>query len=273
MPSPQRIDLDSRALDSASKAVAFRDKTMSETAIRMLASEVIVRLSERFPAAKVAVPGQPSNREIEAFADALVSSETEAGLSMILGLRDKGVSRDDLYMNYISTAARRLGERWERDEIPFTDVTIGAGRLYVIMRALRPAFVPADIDHADRRRALFVSTPGEDHTLGVTMAADMFRDTGWTIELQVGLEHEALVDCVAERHYPVIGISASSGRMIVPLTRLIASMRLTSPASAIVVSGELVTIEPDLATIVDADGSVGSPDQALAEMERLVAVE
>jgi len=166
-----------------------------------------------------------------------------------------------------------LGERWERDELPFTDVTIGAGRLYVIMRALRPAFVPADIDHADRHLAFFASAPGEDHTLGVTMAADMFRDTGWTIELQVGLEHEALVDCVANRHYPIIGISASSARMIVPLTRLIASMRLTSPASAILVSGELVTIEPNLATIVDADSVVDNPDKALAEMERLVAAE
>ena len=266
----QRTIIDPRALDRASKAVAFRNSALPEKAIRMLASEVIVRLADRFPPVQPAVTGQPSEAEIVAFADSLLSAEPEAGLSIILGLRDKGVSRDDLYMNYVAMAARRLGERWDSDEIPFTDVTIAVGRLYVIMRALRPAFVPVNIDAADKRGALFASAPGEDHTLGVTMAADMFRENGWNIDLQVGLDHEALVEIVSSHFYPVIGLSASSERMIVPLSRLIASIRITSPASAVVGSGELVAIEPELATIVDADGALSSSVDAMAEVERLI---
>lgn len=270
MNAMSEVMVDTRALDSASRAVAFSRQSLPEDAIRMLASEVIVRLSGQFIQSPKPKSHHPSEAQIDAFATALISGEPDAGLEMIKSLRDKGVSRNTLYLDYVAMAARCLGERWERDEVPFTDVSIAASRLYVIMRALRPAFVPQIVDPASKRSALFISTPGEDHTLGVTMAADMFRDNGWMIDLKVGLEHDALVHAVEDRFYPFIGISASTTRGIVPLTRLIASIRLVSPASCVMVSGEIATIEPDLDDMIDVDGIAGTLPDALSELERML---
>jgi len=103
------------------------------------------------------------------------------------------------------------------------------------------------------------------------MAADMFRERGWRIDLETGLDHEELVELATKNQYPLVGLSASSDRMVVPLTRLIASLRVTSPVSAIMVSGELTTIEPDLAAIVDADFIPADAPSAIDSITEMLA--
>lgn len=257
-------DVDNEARARALEAVSFRQKKLPEDALRLLAHEVISRLASKYGSVEPDLT-TPSDREIDELADALIADDPDAGLSFVLDLRRQHISRDKIYLQYIAGAARRLGERWTQDEVPFTDVNIAAGRLYIIIRALRPTFAAEVAQGAGV--ALFASAPGEDHTLGVTMAADMFRERGWQIDLKTGLEHDELVDAASKGRYPIIGLSASSSRMIVPLTRLIASFRLTNPAASVFVSGELTAIEPDLAKIVDADSIVTDTPSAIAEME------
>jgi len=214
----------------------------------------------------------PTQEGIEELADALLSKDADAGLNYVLDLKRQGIPLDTVYLGYISGAARVLGERWVNDEIPFTDVTIGSGHLYVIMRALRPNFIADVADIKKGARALFSPTPGEDHTLGIMMAADMFRERGWQIDLKTGLDHDALVEAASLGGYPIIGLSAGSAKMIVPLTRLIASLRVTSPGTAILVGGELAAIEPELAEIVDADAIADDAPTAIKEIERLFSL-
>lgn len=257
---------DNEARARAHEAVSLRQQKLPEDALRVLAQEVIARLASRCTVAEPDLSA-PTDGDIEFLADALISDEPDAGLSFVLDLRRQDISRDVVYLGYIAGAARCLGERWVSDEIPFTDVNLAAGRLYIIMRALRPTFITEVTQGTGI--VLFASAPGEDHTLGVTMAADMFRERGWQIDLHTGLDHDELVEIAARGRYSIIGLSASSNRMIVPLTRLIASFRLTCPASAVLVSGELTTIEPDLAKIVDADSVVTDTPSAILEMKRL----
>jgi len=99
-----------------------------------------------------------------------------------------------------------------------------------------------------------------------------FRERGWQIDLETGLDHDELVEAATFGQYPIIGLSAGSARMIVPLTRLISSLRVTCPGSAILVGGELAIIEPELAEIVDADAIAGDAPTAIAEIERLFEI-
>jgi len=255
----------------AHEVLSTRAEKLPPDALRLLAQEVIARLASRYTEETPPNLKPPSAAQIEQLADDLLSDEQDKALNRVLALKEDGVARDVLYMGYIAGAARHLGERWERDEIPFTEVTIGAGRLYIIMRALRPNFIGDLADVKTGARALFAATPGENHTLGVVMAADLFRDRGWKIDLQTSLDHDDLVETAAAGRYPIIGLSASSEKMIVPLTRVIASLRVTSPASSILVSGELTAIEPDLADIIDADSIAPDALTAIKELERLSA--
>ncbi len=267
MDAQGRVLVDDTARLNAGRALSARQEKLPQDALRQLAEEVIARLASRY--ASRHIDHTPSERGIADLADALLDSDSDAGLDYVLDLKRKGIPRDTVYLGYISGAARLLGERWVNDDITFTDVTIAAGHLYVIMRALRPNFISDVADVKKGARALFSPTPGEDHTLGIMMAADMFRERGWQIDLKTGLDHDALVEAASVGGYPIIGLSAGSAKMIVPLTRLIASLRVTSPGSAILVGGELAGIEPDLAEIVDADSIAGDAQTALKEIERL----
>jgi methanogenic corrinoid protein MtbC1 len=145
-------------------------------------------------------------------------------------------------------------------------MTIAAGRMYAIMRGLRQAFASDQYLKADHVRALFASAPGETHTLGVTMAADFFRRRGWQIDLRTGLTHHDLLSAAEQVPYPVIGISASSDRMVFPLARLIVALRITNPAAWIMVSGKIIDVVPDILTLIDADGAAPDAESALTQM-------
>lgn len=269
MNSGARSLFDNTTRVSAGRAIFTQKKKLPAEAVRLLAEEVIERLASRFAERGKQDDNAPKDEDITALADALVAPDADAALEFVLDLQRRGVPLDTVYLGHIAGAARILGERWVNDQIPFTDVTIAAGHLYIIMRALRPHFISDVTPVKIGARALFAPTPGEDHTLGIMMAADMFRERGWQIDLKTGLDHDALVEVASEGRYPIIGLSASSSKMIVPLTRVIASLRVISPGSAILVGGELVAIEPELAEIVDADSIAGDAPTAIAEIERL----
>jgi methanogenic corrinoid protein MtbC1 len=255
--------LDREAFDKARGLFTKRAGVMPDTAVHALAAEVITRLERKGPAAAERAPPEA---DIDALCDALVSPRDDAAAELVLDARRNGMSIDMVYFGYLAASARRLGERWDEDRTTSAQMTIAAGRMYAIMRGLRQSFASDQYLTADHVRALFASTPGETHTLGVTMAADFFRRRGWQIDLRTGLTHHELLSAAEQAACPVIGVSASSERMVFPLARLIVALRITSPAAWIMVSGKIIDLVPDILTLVDADGVAPDAETALAQM-------
>jgi methanogenic corrinoid protein MtbC1 len=253
--------LDREAFDKARGLFTKRAGLMPDTAVHALAAEVITRLER-----KGSVERLPPEADVEALCDALISPREEAAAELVLAARLKGMSIDMIYLGYLAVSARRLGERWDQDRTTSAQMTIAAGRIYAIMRGLRQAFALDQYLKADQPRALFAATPGENHTLGVTMAADYFRRRGWQIDLRTGLTHHELVAVTEQIPYPIIGISAGSERMVFPLARLIVALRITSPAAWIMVSGKIVDLVPELPSLVDADDMAAYAETALAQI-------
>lgn len=255
--------LDRQAFVRARNVFQIAEARLPEPAVQALAAEVLARLERR---GAVAQSHAPSDTEIEALCDALLGDHDDAAADLVLRARVGGMPLDTVYLGYLAGAARRLGERWDADTASSLEVTIGAGRIYGIMRGLRQVFVYDQVIHPDQVRALFAATPGETHSLGVTMAADYFRRRGWQIDLQVGLGHDELIAAVDHIDYPIIGLSASSQRMIFPLARLIVALRISNPGAWIMVSGKITELEPDICALVDADGVAADAPAALAQM-------
>lgn len=261
--------LDHEAFHRARGVFRLRDNPLPDTAVHALAAEVVARLERRAP---IAADPSPHAEDIEALCDALVSPREEAAAEMVLQARLDGMSIDVVYLGYLAGAARELGTRWDDDRVTSAQMTIAAGRIYAIMRGLRHAFVSDQVLRPVDLRALFVSVPGEIHTLGVTMAADYFRRRGWVIDLRTGMTHHDLIASVPSESYPVIGLSAGSARMIFPLARLIVALRISNPAAWIMVSGKITDVVPDIVHLVDADGMATDADEALEEMQAHVKV-
>lgn len=255
--------LDQDAFRQARGVFRLRDNPLPDTAVHALAAEVVARLERRSPGTiDVTVHAE----DIEALCDALVSPREDAAAEMVQQARLDGMEIDVVYLGYLAGAARELGHRWDEDRVSSAQMTVAAGRIYAIMRGLRQAFVTDQVLRPLELRSMFVSVPGETHTLGVTMAADFFRRRGWVIDLRTGLTHHELIASVPAESYSVIGLSAGSERMVFPLARLIVALRISNPAAWIMVSGKIVDVVPDVVSLVDADGMASDAESALEQM-------
>jgi methanogenic corrinoid protein MtbC1 len=233
-------------------------------ALAPLAEEVIARLAASM---SVAAEARPSDESIDACCRALLSPDDAAAARFVLDLRDQGASIEAICLRHLSAAARRLGEWWERDEVTFMDVTQGVGRIYAILRGLRHASPePAPLDHPS---AVFASTPGETHTLGVRMAADLFRSRGWDVELVVGRPHDDVVEAVSRSPFRIFGVSAAGAHAAGALARLIVAVRIVRPDVHVLVSGPIVAKEPALLAALDADDLAADYDEAVFALDRI----
>lgn len=258
------------SLTRARNLLEERGSNLPAAAVRALAREVIGRLDRCKPTVGK-IEAAPSTAQVTDLCDALLSSDNDAGHRLVMAARADGMPIETLHLGYIAEAARMLGTRWENDEASVSQVIIGAGRIYGILRTLRELFVSVRLQRPDRYRAAFASTPGEIHTLGVTMAADHLRRKGWQIDMKAGLTHDALVQAISHDDYPIIGLSASTPMMIFPLARLIVALRVTNPAAWIMVGGQIVKEEPHIQSLVDADGVVLDILSAERQMEAHMA--
>ncbi len=261
------------AFTRANVEITTLKANLPKEAVRALAQEVVSRLANR--ATEVRGPGaEPDARAIDRLCTALVSEDVEAAARFVSQLRSDGASMETVLLSYLAASARRLGEWWDDDRVSFTDVTIGASRIYAIMRGLRHVLAPVQggVHASAQNHAVFASVPDEIHTLGVTMAADLFRKHGWRIDLKVGLTHDDLVEALRHSECPVIGLSASGPRSLVALARLIVAVRINNPGSLILVSGQIVNDERDRVGFLGADGIAWDVPSALSEMQRLAGL-
>ncbi|MFK7955785.1 MAG: B12-binding domain-containing protein [Lysobacterales bacterium] len=260
--------LDRDAFARALTVNVSQQQKLSSDALSTLAQEVIERLSSRL-VAETPLEGQPDPAELNRFCDALIGEDDTAAADVVMQARIDGTPMDVIYLGYLAGAARQLGERWEYDQTTFMDMTLAAGRIYAIMRGLRRVFtLPAP---NTRRHALFAGLPGDDHTLGVAMAADMFRQKGWDIQHEAHQTHDELVESIKNSDHAIIGLSASRPDLLVPLARLVVAVRIAKPHGFVMISGHITEMEPDVVNLVDGDSFATSVPAALAQLEQLIA--
>lgn len=253
-------------------AVAFSEidavrQGLPESALAALAQEVVHRVAQNLnhPLDNDAVL---TDKDVAELCDALLSDDPNVAVTLIENVQRRGASYDDLCLSYIALAARRMGEWWDNDQISFYRVTVAAGRLYAILRILRihrPASLP-DM----RRVAVFASVPEENHTLGITMAADLARARGWDIDLLVGLSHDDLLTELATRKPALIGLSASGKRSLPALTQVIVAQRIINSCTHILVCGKIAELNVNLVGVTGADAAALDFETAYAQMERLI---
>ena len=261
------VGLDRQKLAIAYTEIAEIRRSLPDEAVTALAQEVVRRVAENLLAPEQPV-ALPTSAEVDTLCEALLSADDAAAITVIERAQRNGVSYDALCQCYLAEASRRLGSWWDDDKVSFYRVTLAAGRIYAILRVLR---LQREVVLPDlRRSAIFVSVPGENHTLGITMAADMARDHGWDVELLVGHSHDELARVLTQRVTPVIGLSASTKHSLPALVKLIVALRISNPCTKIMICGQIAILNLNLDGITGADAIATDFDSALAAMERLV---
>lgn len=245
-------------------------RTCRREAIKALASNVVRRLSCAASPATRLGEVVVSKDLLEAFCAALVRPTPFAAHQFIAERRAEGVTRQALYLGYICGAARRLGEAWDENRLTFMEVTIGTGHLLDVMRTLRAESPSLRFAFDARRSALFATVPGEDHSIGITVAADMFRSAGWDIDLRTSTDHEGLMAHFDRTKPSIIGLSLSTGRRLDDLAHLVTAMREVVPLAVIAVAPGVALEEDEIRSFVDVDVIVRDARSACLELEGLV---
>ncbi len=254
----------SRARD----VVRLQQTALPGGAVQLLAEEVVSRLASRLhPGVERAAIA--ANVPIDDFCRALIAQDAEAALGMIRQERLEGIPLETIYAGTLAAAAERLGEWWNEDRVGFLEMSVAAGRIFAIMRHLRGTIPLPHLPAGPERQALFATVPGDLHTMGVTMAADLFRNRGWDIDLRVGYGHEELMASLAGRSYRVIGLSAGGMAGVLPLARCVVAFRITHPAVPVFVGGSIVTEMPGIGALVGADGVARDWDETVRVVTEL----
>ncbi len=241
------------------------DDPLRQDALADLARAALARLcAQTAPMAPVTdaqtVLGDPC---AAAMAYALCDPEDDAAGLLVDDLLAAGLSVEDLCHEHLAPAARRLGMLWDQDRLPFTEVAMATARIQSILRRMPTGRVLPG--RAAGPGAVFAAVPGETHTLGVMMAADLFRRAGWDVGLLVGLSHDELLAHVTRDDRPIIGLSCSGDHSYPALRRLLAAIGNARPDAQVMVSGQIVT-QPDRIANLPA-GVVVVTDLASAEAQ------
>jgi methanogenic corrinoid protein MtbC1 len=237
-------------------------------AVRSLADEVVVRLAGKMRSSQGQALAQ-IEVDIHAFTAALLSDTPDDAHEMIRQERREGVPIETIYLHTLAGSAKLMGKMWEEDRLSFLSMTVAVGHIFSIMRGLRYEIPLAQRARVERHRALFISVPGETHTIGITMAADLLRNKGWDISLKTGRSHDDLVSAIQGEYHELIGISASQPTSIGPLTRLVVALRFVQPHAHIVIGGQIVSHLPELNSLIAADAVIDDGDDVEALLDSL----
>ena len=262
MPSAESFDR--HELDIAFSEVELVRQTLPRSTITALAEEVVQRVATQL---SPVLPNdiQPDPGEVDALCAALLSENPKAAADLIESFQTRGARYDVLCLSYLAAASRQLGDYWDNDKVSFYRVTVAAGRVYAALRVLRMGRKTPAADL--RRSAIFASVPGEQHTLGVTMATDLARDMGWDIELLLGLDHDELIATAQQRKASLIALSASGKRSLPALMKLIVALRISNPDAYLLVCGQIESSPVPLVGMTGADGAATDFPAAMALME------
>ena len=146
---------------------------------------------------------------------------------------------------------------------------MGTGRLYRIIRGLRHEIAPVVLEGRRQMPALFVLAPGETHTLGIEMAADLFRRDGGDADVCIGKSHDEIMELAETRHYGVVVLVAHSDRVIAPLLQLSVALRISQPVTPFALAGNLVDANPDVQKMVEAELVISDVSSVIPDLRGL----
>ncbi|SMX40555.1 cobalamin B12-binding domain-containing protein [Maliponia aquimaris] len=264
------IDFDEAFFQRAEDRAAALQAQLSEPALERLAREVVRRLTSRTARDMDSADAEhPTDTDIHVLCEALLHRDPGVALGMVQRLQARHLTLEVMYGRYLAPAAERLGAMWDHSRISFAEVTMGVSRIFELVHKLRAALPPPKITKQDQ--VLFASVPGETHSLGVEMAAELFRQKGWDVEVIVGASHGEILDRIERTRPPVVGLSSGGKQTAEALALLIHAIRAVDLDIYVIVSGVIVKEAPDLLSLVQPDSAVATVEEALATMDRLTA--
>lgn len=201
------------------------------------------------------------------YLDAVRANDAAGGYRVASRALAEGMSLATLYQSVITPAMHELGRLWEKGAITIADERLATVLTQQVLGALRPPVFADQNSEEDstKPRAMLAAVQGEQHALGLRMAADLLEDLGFqTLYLGADVPTEALLQAVEELSPDLLGLSATMPESTPRLEDAVARMGGEHPRLNVMVGGQ-ASASPRLgeATPVDDLELLGERVQAL----------
>jgi MerR family transcriptional regulator, light-induced transcriptional regulator len=146
-----------------------------------------------------------------------------------------------LYQRVIAPAMHELGRLWEEGAITTADEHLATGLTHRVLAALRP---PELLEQAleprpGTPRALLAAVQGEQHALGLRMAADLLEDKGyWVAYLGADVPTSALLQAVDRLSPDLLALSATMPESRQRLEDAVGTVRTEYPQLPLLIGGQ-----------------------------------
>lgn len=216
---------------------------------------------------------RPSAREVEQFLGFILTNDLNHAHVLIDQFTARGVDHDMILHDLLTPAARRLGVLWEEDRCDFAAVTLGMVRLNQILIETGPPAEALDGGALMVGNALFAAAPGEQHTFGITVLADVFNRAGWMVSAEPRLTRTVLLGIARRNWFDVIGLSVTTDRWLKGLPAIIRSLRAVTPNPDlhVMVGGKAFIDYPERCEFVGADSMAADAQSALRQAGKVIS--
>ncbi len=267
-----------RSGGEVSQNKAAREKPDSWEALlaTMIKTEILPRLISartRGPenAAKHAETVAQPGLDVPGFVDLIIADDIE----QIRAVADQVIvqcgGRDALLHRLLTPAARLLGEMWDQDTCDLMTVTLGVYRLDQIMRETATPDLDEVLLNGHEHRILLLPAPGEQHSFGVAMVADAFREHGWCVRSGPAVTRSKLLRLVRNEWFDVVGLSVSSDRAMKGLASYLRAIRTASCNARVylMLGGDAIQRNSESVRFLGANATAADAIEAVAKVELL----
>lgn len=186
-----------------------------------LAFEVIGRLAARRSEGVGHLKQVLLSRLVEA-----TRATEDASLAALLGqFRAARIAPEQIIDFYIPEAARSLGEAWLNDTASFADVTVGMTRLHELLHLVQDGLIAEAANRHSTAAVLMIVPPAEQHTLGIMVAASMFRRRGVSVGMKFSPGLSDLTVLLAEKRFDAALITLGSRDRLEMCAKLVKTLK------------------------------------------------
>lgn len=175
------------------------------------------------------------------YLDALRAADVAGAYRVASRALESGMPLAFLYQRVIAPAMHELGRLWEEGAITVADEHLATGLTHRVLAALRPPeiFEQTFGFDSDKPRAILAAAQGEQHALGLRMAADLLEDRGYEIAyLGADVPTEAVLQAVRTLSPDLLCLSATMPETARGLEDVVEGVRSEHPSLPLLVGGK-----------------------------------
>ena len=183
-----------------------------------------------------------------------------------------GLPLEQVYIQILGGAACSLGDRWTADKLNIVEVVVAMGVLQAGLREFALDHQHEAAGLASARRIMLLPTPGETHSFGGAVAAEVFRHRGWNVESEFCIEGAEISAILRSEWFDVVGLSLGCDRNLHRLSETIRQIRRHSRNRrvGILVGGPAFVTHPEWLTSCGGDACSTNATNAVEQAGLLV---